>query len=202
MTNLYPGLENVNDTALVNFRKTEICQIKLFFEKEIELRRQLYNKYKKGYTACNVINNTSTIIATGCGIAGLSLLVTIVSTPIVIVLEGVGLTMGGVALIASLTNKKLLTKLEKHERIMTLAISKLDTINDLVSKAIDDKIIDQNEFKLILTEKEKYIELKNTIRHSTRKELKQNIDVETLKKDFLERARKMVDLEFTPKLKH
>jgi hypothetical protein len=202
MTNLYPGLENVNDTALVNFRKTEICQIKLFFEKEIELRRQLFNKYKKGYSTCNVINETSTIVSAASAIAGLSLLVTIVSAPIVIVLEGVGLTMGGVALIASLVNKKLFKKLEKHEKIMILAISKLDTINDLVSKAIDDKIIDQNEFKLILTEKEKYIELKNTIRHNTRNELKQNIDIETLKKDFLERARKMVDQEFTPKLKH
>jgi hypothetical protein len=202
MTNLYPGLENVNDTALINFRKTEICQIKLFFEKEIELRRQLFNKYKKGYTACNAINDTSTLVSAASAIAGLSLLVTIVSTPIVIVLEGVGLTMGGVAVIASLVNKKLFKKLEKHEKIMILAISKLDTINDLVSKAIDDKIIDHNEFKFILAEKEKYIELKNTIRHNTRNELKQNIDIETLKKDFLERAKKMVDQEFTPKLKH
>jgi hypothetical protein len=202
MTNLYPGLENVNDTALVNFRKTEICQIKLFFEHEIELRRQLFNKYKKGYSTCNAINDISTLVSAASAIAGLSLLVTIVSTPIVIVLEGVGLTMGGVALIASLVNKKLFKKLEKHEKIMILAISKLDTINDLVSKAIDDKIIDHNEFKLILAEKEKYIELKNTIRHNTRNELKQNIDIETLKKDFLERAKKMVDQELTPKLKH
>ena len=202
MANLYPNLEPPDEKGINNFRITEICQIKLFFEKEIELRRQLYNKYKKGYTACNAINDTSTIIAAGCGIAGLSLLVTIISTPIVIVLEGVGLTMGGVALIANLVNKKLLKKLEKHERIMTLAISKLNTISDHVSKAIDDKIIDHNEFKLILTEKEKYIELKNTIRHNTRNELKQNFDIETLKRDFLERAKKMVDQEFTPKLKH
>ena len=201
MANLYPNLEPPDEKGINNFRITEICQIKLFFEKEIEQRRQLYNKYKKGYTACNAINDTSTIIATGCGIAGLSLLVTIVSTPIVIVLEGVGLTMGGVALIANLVNKKLLTKLEKHERIMTLAISKLSTISDLVSKAIDDKIIDQNEFKLILTEKEKYIELKNTIRTNTRNEVNKTINAENLKNDFLLKARRELTQELMQKLK-
>jgi hypothetical protein len=67
------------------------------------------------------ISDTSTIIATGCGIAGMSLLVTIVSTPIVIVFEGVALSVGGIGLVASLVNKKLLKKLEKHEKIMILA---------------------------------------------------------------------------------
>ena len=148
-----------------------------------------------------MITNTSTIIATGCGIAGMSLLVTIVSTPIVIALEGVALTAGGIALIASLVNKKLLVKLEKHERIMMLAVSKLDTINDLVSKAIDDKIIDHNEFKLILAEKEKYIGMKNTARTNTRNEVNKPIDSESLKKDFLEKARKELTQELIQKLK-
>jgi autonomous glycyl radical cofactor GrcA len=197
MTTLYPTLESVDD----NFRRIRISEIKTFLEKEIEDRRKLYNKYKKGYTACDNINNASSIISTGCGIAGMTLLVTVVSTPIVIGLECVALTMGGVAIVANFANKKLLKKLEKHEKIMTLAISKLNTICDLVSKAIEDKIVDQQEFKLILSEYEKYIELKNTIRKDVRNELSQTINVDSLKKDFLEKARKDLTQELIQKLK-
>ena len=44
-------------------------------------------------------------------------------------------------------------------------MSKLNTINDIVSKAIDDNVIDQTEFRLVLNEHEHYIELRNNLRH-------------------------------------
>jgi hypothetical protein len=71
-----------------------------------------------------------------------------------------------------------------------LAISKLNTINDLVSKAITDSHISTEEFTLIIREKEKYIySMKNAIRKKQR-ESNQNIYVEQLKKTFLEEGKK------------
>jgi hypothetical protein len=64
-----------------------------------------------------------------------------------------------------------------------LAVSKLNTINDLVSKAITDSYISTEEFTLLIREKEKYISMKNAIRKKQR-ESNQNIDVEQLKKTF------------------
>ena len=83
----------------------------------------------------------------------------------------------------------MLHKLEKHEKIEMLAVSKLNTINDLVSKAITDSHISIEEFSLIIKEKEKYISMKNSIRKNKR-ETNQNIDVESLKKTFLEEGKK------------
>jgi hypothetical protein len=65
-----------------------------------------------------------------------------------------------------------------------LAVSKLNTIDDLVSNTITDSHISTEEFTLIIREKKKYISMKNAIRKKQR-ETSSNIDVEQLKKNFL-----------------
>ena len=53
-------------------------------------------------------------------------------------------------------NKKLILKAEKHEKIKVLADSKLNTINDYISKALIDVDISEKEYELILSEPEKF----------------------------------------------
>ena len=53
-------------------------------------------------------------------------------------------------------NKKLILKAEKHEKIKVLADSKLNTINDYISKALIDGDISDKEYELILNELEKF----------------------------------------------
>ena len=74
--------------------------------------------------------------------------------------------------------------MEKHQKIITLAMSKLNTINDIVSKAIDDNVIDQTEFRLVLNEHEHYIELLNNLRHKVASPA-----LDDLKRDFLEQGK-------------
>ncbi|WP_375702762.1 hypothetical protein, partial [Bartonella sp. CL43QHWL] len=119
----------------------------------------------------------------------------------------IGLALGGVtigsAIISSALGwekKNILRKIEKHEKISQLAISKLNTINDLVSKALTDSHISTTEFSLILKEKEKYISMKNAIRKKQR-ETNSNVDVESLKKTFLEEGKKLAQTEMLEKLK-
>jgi hypothetical protein len=71
----------------------------------------------------------------------------------------------------------------------------------LVSKAITDSHISTEEFTLIIREKEKYISMKNAIRKKQR-ESNQNIDVEQLKKTFLEEGKKLAQTEMIEKLKN
>ena len=61
-------------------------------------------------------------------------------------------------------------------------MSKLNTI--IVSKAIDDNVIDQTEFRLVLNEHEHYIELRNNLRHKVASPA-----LEDLKRDFLEQGK-------------
>ena len=60
--------------------------------------------------------------------------------------------------------KKLLNKTrnkkKKHDKILMLAESKLNSIETLISQALSDLNISNEEFKMILNEKDKYEKMK------------------------------------------
>ena len=62
-------------------------------------------------------------------------------------------------------------KLEKHESIKRTAESSLNTINDLVSQALSDGKVSNEEFHHILREIENYRGHKAGIKHRTRANL-------------------------------
>ena len=85
---------------------------------------------------------------------------------------------------ASLT-KKILLKLKKHEAISALASAKLNSVKLIVSKAIEDGKITDEEFSRFQQDVEDYKSQKNIIQKSTLKK-QTNDDVEKLKQRFLE----------------
>ena len=83
----------------------------------------------------------------------------------------VGIASASLTLIFSLTTgivKKLLNitrnKKKKHDKILMLAKSKLNSIETLVSQALIDMEISHEEFITILKEKDKYEKMKNNLR--------------------------------------
>ena len=68
-------------------------------------------------------------------------------------------------------NKMLMRKAEKYEQIKVIAQTKLDTINDLFSKALTDNNISGEECTLILSEVKKYRKMKEKVRSKTRKSI-------------------------------
>ena len=211
--NLYPTLPNPEDSGITckyssatstdsgtTFRLQQISEIKSFLEKEIEYRRAIYMKYKKAFNIMTYIGHASAVISAGSGAVSLTSLSNILAAPIGFTLGGIAIASTAVAFGLNFGKKKILQKIEKHEKISTLAVSKLNTINDLVSKAISDSHISQEEFALILREKEKYIEMRNAVR---RKHIETNTstsDVEELKKTFLEEGKKIAQSEMITKL--
>ena len=68
---------------------------------------------------------------------------------------------------------KITRKEKKHSKIVTLAKSKLNSIETLMSQALIDLDIIHEEFKTIVNEKEKYEQMKENIRNTkSRDELK------------------------------
>jgi len=55
-------------------------------------------------------------------------------------------------------------KQKKHDKIKTLAESKLDSISGLVSKAVEDAHISHQEYQFTLTEVEHHLTMKEKIR--------------------------------------
>ena len=70
-------------------------------------------------------------------------------------------------------------KKKKHNKIVMLAKSKLNSIEKLMSQAITDLDISHEEFKTIVNEKEKYEQMKESIGNTKSKnekdELNENI---------------------------
>lgn len=195
---LYPQLPELPTPD--SFRLQQISEIKRFFESEIEFRRKIFSKYMKAFDATTAIDHFLNITSVVAGSLSVTALAGVITAPIGMALGGI--TIGGAVVSSILTweKKNILKKLEKHEYIYTMAISKLNTVNDLVSKALNDSHISTEEFTLIIKEREKYIILKNEARKKHR-ESTSGVDVEALKKTFLEEGKKLAQSEMIEKLK-
>jgi phage-related minor tail protein len=84
--------------------------------------------------------------------------------------------------------KVIMKKIEKHERIKSIATAKLSSVNGLVSNALKDNQISDEEYKLILQEEVNYRDHKNQIRRRVRTEIKE-MD-EQLKEQIRQEAEK------------
>ena len=62
-------------------------------------------------------------------------------------------------------------KIEKHEKIAILAVSSLNTISSLISKALSDGSISDEEYSLILLEFEKFTRMKEDLREKSKTSL-------------------------------
>ena len=98
-------------------------------------RNGLSTKYNRWVNIIDVIDNCLGVAAIGLGITGVGLLSTIVAAPAVNEMEALSIVMGLLRVVGNRTTKKLSLKIEKHEKIAMLAVSKLNTISSLISKA-------------------------------------------------------------------
>ena len=111
-----------------------------------------------------MIDNFLGVTAFGLGIAGVGLLSTIVAAPALIGIEAVSIVMELLRVVSNQAIKKLSLKIGKHEKIAMLAVSSLNTISSLVSKALSDDFISDQEYSLILLEFETFTRLKEYLR--------------------------------------
>ena len=101
----------------------------------------------------------------------------------------VGIARASFTLIFSLITgiiKKLLSitrnKKKKHDKILMLAKSKLDSIETLVSQALIDTDINHEKFNAIIREKQKYERMKENLRKVSEKQENMRLNSVTSKK--------------------
>ena len=129
---------------------------------------------KKYFRAARIVDNVDTVliaITLGGGAGGIGLLSMVVEVPTVIVIEGVALFTGLLSIIGKYGVKQSISKAEKHEKIKTIASTKLNTIASHTSKALSDNKVSDEEFPLILEELEKYKVMKEEVRSKTKKRI-------------------------------
>ena len=175
---IYPTLPTVREQPTApddrghSYRLKIIREVQEVLEEEIKNREAFSKKYFRIAKVVNTVDNALITITIGAEGVGAVLLATGVGSPFALALGISGVVTGAVSLIGNIFSKKATTKAEKHLKIKTLAMAKLDTIASHVSKAMMDDFISDEEFKLIMEEMEKYKALKEEIRNNTKKKLK------------------------------
>ena len=147
------------------FMSNKINKIKDYFSSEIQERKTMNKKLSKYIAAFDCIDKTL------IGLSATSGRISIISfTRAIGVPAGLGsasftltfsLTTGIIKKLLKITRKKK----KKHNRIAMLAKSKLNSVETLVSQALIDLDISHEEFKTIVNEKEKYEQMKESIRN-------------------------------------
>ena len=94
---------------------------------------------------------------------GIGLLTTIIATPIAIGLQAGAIASGLFRAVGRFIYRKHEAKARKHDQIRVLAVSKLNSIADRISAALTDDKISEEEFRLILSEIDKYDQMKAEI---------------------------------------
>ena len=191
-----PIVNNGTDDWGHSYRLNIIREIQAFLEGEIKNRETLSKKYFRGAKIVNTIDNALITITIGAEGASAVLLATGVGSPFALALGISGVVTGAVSLIGNIFSKKATTKAEKHLKIKTLAVAKLDTITTHISKAMMDNFISDEEFKLIMEEMDKYKALKEDIRNNTKKKLKTEEEeslIERGRQEARESFRKLVE---------
>ena len=151
-------------TDQTKFRLNKISKIENYFNWEINQRKLCSKKLSQYVAAFNYTDKILIVLSATSGVCIISS-VSVVGAP-------VGIAGASFTLIFSLTTgiiKKLLSitrnKKKKHDKILMLAKSKLDSIETLVSQALIDMEISHEEFNAIIREKQKYERMKENVRN-------------------------------------
>ena len=128
---------------------------------------------------------TSTVITGGITIAAF---VHGAALPIGIALKGISLILSLATIITQKSFKTFTVKQEKHDSIKLLAQSKLDSIANIISQAMQDGDISPTEFYKVLQEVEKYRKLQADIRSQAK--AKKKLITKEQREELLEEGRK------------
>ena len=179
-----------------SYRLKVINDVQKFLGEEINKRDAFSKKYFRISKVVNMVDNALIVVTIGAEGTGAVLLSTGVGAPFALVLGISGVVTGAISLIGNIFSKKATTKAEKHLKIKTLAMAKLDTVATYVSKALMDDFISNEEFNLIIEEMKKYKALKEEIRSNTKKKIKTEEEeslIEKGRQEARESFRKLVE---------
>ena len=162
-------MNKINLSEQMKFRVSEITGIENYFHQEINKKKSYSKKLSKYITAFDYLEKIINVLSATTGGVSIISFTSIFGAP-------VGIASASFTLIITLTTgilKKLLNitrnKKKKHDKILMLAKTKLNSIETLISQASIDMVISHEEFITILNEKDKYEKMKDNLRSENEK---------------------------------
>ena len=156
---LHLELTNVN-----KYKLDEINKIKEYFDDEIKERKDIIKKLNKYLVSFDYLDKIFITLSASFSTLSIASYAAVVGIPVGI--AGSSLTL--IFRIGTGINKSLLRvtkkRKKKHNKIIALAKSKLNTIDTLLSSALNDSKISHEEFTSIITKKNIYENIKENIK--------------------------------------
>ena len=147
-----------------DFRLNKINEIKDYFIEGIKERELMSKNLSKYIASFEYFDKSLIVLSVATGSISIASFATVIGAPVGIVSASFTLAFS----ISTGIIKKLLkttrNKKKKHNKIVMLARSKLNSIESKISKALMDNEISHEDFETIINEEKKYRELKESIR--------------------------------------
>ena len=197
-TKIYPNLNPSAPQEPQTYWRQKLTEIETFFLDEIEVREGIAKKMKRFNTITGIVDTgliTWTVITGGISITAFA---SGIDLPVAIALSGTSLILSLATVITQKYFKTFTVKQEKHDSIKLLAQSKLDSIANIISQAMQDGDISPTEFHKVLQEVEKYRKLKADIRNQAKAKIKQITKEQ--REELLEQGRKEGKEDFLRKI--
>ena len=147
-----------------HFRLNKINEIKDYFVAEIKERELMSKKLSKYIAFCDYFDKSLIVLSATSGSISIPSFATVIGTPVGIASASLSLTF---SLSTGIVKKLLKTtrdKKKKHNKIIMLASSKLNSIERNVSEALINNEISHEDFMIIINEEKNSGELKESIR--------------------------------------
>ena len=161
--NMYPNLSAIASNE-EQFRPNKINEIKDYSVAEIKERELMSKRLSKYIASFDFFDKSLIVLSVTTASISITSFGSVIVAP-------VGMMSASCSLAFSITTgivKKLLkttrNKKEKHDKIVLLARSKLNSIESKISEALIDNEISHKDFMTITNEENKYRELKESIR--------------------------------------
>ena len=158
-------MNNLELTDINNYRLNEINKTRDYFNNEINERKDIIKKLNKYIVSFNYLDKIFITLSASFSTLSIASYTTVVGLPVGI--AGSSLTL--IFTISTGVNKSLLRvtkkRKKKHNKIIALAKSTLNMIDTLLSSALNDSKISHEEFANIITEKNIYENIKQSIKN-------------------------------------
>ena len=160
-------MNNLELTDVNKYRTDEINKIKEYFDNEIKEKKDIIKKLNKCLVSFDYLDKIFITLSASFSTLSIASYATVVGLPVGI--AGSSLTL--IFTISTSINKLLLKvakkRKKKHNKIIALAKSKLNTIDMLLSIALNDSKTSHKEFTNNITEKNIYENIKENIKVSS-----------------------------------
>ena len=154
-------------TDMVNkYRLDEINKIRDYFDNEIKERKDIIKKLNRYLVSFDYLDKIFITLSASFGTLSIASYDSVVGIPAGITGASLNLVFTlGTGISKSLLNLTKKRK-KKHNEIIVLAKNKLNTIDALLSSALNDSKISHEEFSNIITEKNIYENIKENIKNT------------------------------------